>query len=153
MSREEGVEVKALKGWAQRCAREKRSFGIFFRQTVSRKQGIVTDLELLELKEKCVGMLCRLVCAGHRFLSVENFAYDGHSIPTKGIPAGFILYLQYSLPLSKWKSPHLINSSVCPSVRLSCTLLVWFSSKIPRISNVHLYPGQCRNLGPKALGL
>ena len=52
----------------------------------------------------------------------------------------------YSLPLSKWKSPHLINSSVRLSVCLSCTLLVWFSSKIPRISNVHLYPG------PKALG-
>ena len=49
----------------------------------------------------------------------------------------------YSLPLSSGRAR---TSLICVSVRLSCTLLVWFSSKIPRISNVQLYPG------PKALG-
>ena len=48
----------------------------------------------------------------------------------------------YSLPLSKWKSPHLINSSVRPSVR-PFALLVWFSSKIPRIlENVFVANGK-----------
>ena len=37
------------------CEREKRSFGIFFRQTVSRKQGIVTDLDAARMKRGHLG--------------------------------------------------------------------------------------------------